>query len=255
MAARSCSKRPRCETNVAIFTILTILAIRVRLQADGGRPYWHQMSRISKFVAHTSLALLATTAGACIMAPQGPKSGAVASGAPLAVVDDVKVWTTQEKEKVGETEYKDENGQVFGKSTTYQDKQVTHSMKVWYPVQGNEQLSDEDFFHIAGDQKAYDETLAMRTHGKKWQRRGVVAMVGGGIGMVASFFISNAPVKVGLSVVGGLVLGGGYYMSYLGAHEMNPETHAVDRSLADRAANQYNAHLGQVGGLSMGKQF
>ena len=52
------------------------------------------------------------------MAPQGPKSGAVASGAPLAVVDDVKVWTTQEKEKVGETEYTDEAGHVIGKSAS-----------------------------------------------------------------------------------------------------------------------------------------
>ncbi len=199
--------------------------------------------------------LLTTTTAACLMPQEGPKSGAVASGAQLNVVDDVKVWTTKEKEKVGETEYTDENGHAIGKGTTYAEKEVQHTQKIWYPVQGTEQLSDEDFFKIAGDQKAFDDTVSMRVDGKKWQHRGIGTMIGGGVGMIASFFIPVPAVKLGLSVLGGLALGGGYYMSWYGAHEMNPETHAVDRSIADRAANQYNAHLGQVGGLEMAKKF
>ena len=208
------------------------------------------MSRISGIC----LLAITTTTTACLMPQQGPKSGAVASGAQLNVVDDVKVWTTKEKEKVAETEYTDENGKSLGKGTTYAEKDVTHTQKIWYPVQGTEQLSDEDFFKIAGDQKAYDETLAMRTDGKKWQKRGLGTMIGGGVGMIASFLIPVPAVKLGLSVLGGLAVGGGYYMTWYGGHEINPETHAVDRSIADRAANQYNAHLGQVG-LSMGKTF
>jgi hypothetical protein len=196
---------------------------------------------MSRTFGTLTVCLLATTT-ACLMPQTGPKSGAVASGAQLNVVDDVKVWTTKEKEKVGETEYTDSNGNSLGKGTTYAEKEVTHTQKVWYPVQGTEQLSDEDFFKIAGD-------------GHKWQKRGIGTMIGGGVGMIASFFIPNPTVKLGLSVLGGLALGGGYYMTWFGAHEINPETHAVDRSIADRAANQYNAHLGQVGGVSMAKTF
>jgi hypothetical protein len=36
---------------------------------------------------------------------------------------------------------------------------------------------------------------------------------------------------------------------------MNPETHAVDRSLADQAARRYNDGLGHTVGLAVTKQF
>jgi hypothetical protein len=42
-------------------------------------------------------------------------------------------------------------------------------------------------------------------------------------------------------------------MTYWGAHQLNPETHAVDRSVADRAAIQYNQKVG--GGVSLNKDF
>jgi hypothetical protein len=44
-------------------------------------------------------------------------------------------------------------------------------------------------------------------------------------------------------------------MSWWGAHQMNPETHAVDRSIADRAADRYNASLGGSAGVSFDRQF
>ena len=200
-----------------------------------------------------AVALTAPLATACVLPAQGPKGGAVASGSPLAVVDDVKVWTTTQKEKVGETEYKDSSGNVIATAETYQDKTQVHTQKIWYPVQGTEQLTDEDFFRIAGDQRALDQTMSMRANGKKWHRRGIGTMAGGVVGMVASFFVPNLPVRYVLQIGGGLAVGGGYYMSYWGAHQMNPETHAVDRSVADRAANQYNQQIGQ--GVSLAKPF
>jgi hypothetical protein len=189
------------------------------------------------------------------MAPEGPHSGAVATGAPLAVVDDVKVWTTTSKEKVGETEYKDENGATFATANVYQDKTTTHTQKIWYPVQGKAQLSDEDFFRIAGDQPALDQTLAMRADGKKWNHRGYATLAGGAVGMIVGFFIPNAPVKSLFEIAGGLAVAGGYYMSWYGAHEESPDTHAVDRSLADRAANDYNQQLGHSVGMNYKKSF
>lgn len=202
------------------------------------------------------LALFSTAATACILPQQGPKSGVVATGDKVAVVDDIKTWTTHEKEKVAETEYTDSDGKVVGKGAVYADKETVHHQKIWYGVQGNEQLADEDFFKITGDQASLDRTLAMRADGKKWQKRGLYTMIGGGVGAIAGFLIPNAILKTGLTTLGGLTVAGGYYMSYYGASEMNPETHAVDRSVADRAANNYNASLGgRTVGLSFGKKF
>src|SRR5206468_10787559 len=111
------------------------------------------------------------------------------AGEQLAVVDDVKTWTTAAKEKVGETEYTDANGNKIGTGTTYADKTTVHSMKVWYPFQGNEQLSDEDFFRITNDQQALAQTAALREKAKTWNLRGKVAMGAGLATAIIGFFI------------------------------------------------------------------
>src|SRR5215471_17601133 len=124
----------------------------VRLRPDRRRPD-RQTKGSVMFRTALSLALSSLALGACILPNHNtPKSGAVPTGEPLAIVDDVKVWTETHKEKVGETEYKDADGNVVGTGTTYADKTETHAMKIWYPVQGAEQLSDEDFFRISGEQ-------------------------------------------------------------------------------------------------------
>jgi len=193
--------------------------------------------------------------GGCLMPQQGPKGGVVATGQPLAVVDDVKVWTTTQKEKVAETTYTDSDGNTVGKAAVYQDRTQVHTQKIWYPVQGTEQLADEDFFRIAGDQKAADDTLAMRADGDKWHRRGLWTIGGGIVGMIAGYLVPSDTGRTLLLVGGSLATAGGYYMAFWGAHEMNPETHAVDRSIAEQAAQQYNQKLGHVGGLSLNKRF
>jgi len=214
------------------------------------------MSRtVSSSASLVIMAFSAAIFGGCLLPAKGPKSGVVASGHPLAVVDDVKVWTTTQKEQVGETEYKDAQGNVIGTGTSYEDKTTVHSAKIWYPVQGTEQLADEDFFKIAGDQKALEETLELRASGKKWNRRGMYTMAGGVVGMIVGYFVPQQTVRTVLVVGSGLTVGGGYYMSMWGARQMNPETHAVDRSVADRAATQYNQGLGQAVGVNVSRKF
>lgn len=199
------------------------------------------------------LVLPAVLAG-CFAFPEAksPKMTAVATGEPVAVVDDVKVWTTTSKEKVGETVYKDSSGQTFATADTYQEKTRVHSMKVWYPVQGNEQLTDEEFFKITGEQTALEETLAMRANGKKWNRRGKITMIAGGVSFIAGIFVPNAIGRTVLITGGGLAVSGGWYMSFWGAKQMDPEHHAVDRSIAERAARNYNQ---QLVGVSAGSSF
>lgn len=194
--------------------------------------------------------------GGCFVLPdaRSPATGAVATGAPLAVVDDVKVWTTTYQEKVGETVYRDARGNTVGTADTYAERTRVHSMKVWYPVQGGEQLADEDFFRIAGDQAALDETLRLRERGKTWNTRGKITMGVGVVGFVAGLFVPNPVGRTVLMTGGSLAVSGGWYMAYWGAKQMSPETHAVDRSIAERAAHSYNQNLGTVG-VSVGKPF
>ena len=206
-------------------------------------------------VSSLSVCLLASVLTGCLMPKSGPAANSVvATGEALAVVDDVKVWTTTSKEKVGEAQYTDENCRSIGKAELYEDRTHVHTMKVWYPVQGQQQLADEDFFRIAGDQQAADETLSMRANGRKWRRRGIYTLGGSVVALVGSYFVPNVGVRTGL-MIGGLVgVSAGYYMTYWGASQMNPEAHAVDRSVAERAAQTYNAKIGTVG-VAVGKTF
>jgi len=199
---------------------------------------------------------LFVSATGCMLPAQAPKSGVVASGEQLAVVDDVKVWTTTSKEKVAETEYKDSDGNTIATGAVYQDKTQVHTMPIWYPVQGVQQLADEDFFNITGDKAAMDETLAMREDGKKWNHRGIGLMIGGGVVAIVGALIGNSTATPIMEIAGGLTVSGGYAAAAYGAKEMNPETHAVDRSMAERDALKYNQQLGHTVGISlMNKKF
>jgi hypothetical protein len=189
-----------------------------------------------------------------------PRTTAVATGEPLAVVDDVKVWTTTEKEKVGESVVKDENGNKIGTVENYQDHTTVHSMKVWYPFQGQEQLSDEEFFKIANEQRALDETAALHASAQRWNHRGKIVALAGGVALVGGFILGyadpNLPLVAPLlEIGGGLGLSAGYGMAWYGAREMAPEVHAVDRSVAERAAQQYNQSLGHTVGIRMTRSF
>lgn len=222
-----------------------------RFHATGARP--RARTSMTRTLPIALLSLLMMTG--CLMPKNGPQGGAVATGEPLAVVDDVKVWTTTYKEKVAETEYQDENGHKIGTASVYQDRTQVHTMPIWYPVQGRQQLADEDFFRIAGDSAHEQETLAMRANGRKWHRRGIITLAGSVVAMIGSYFVPNPALRTGLVLGTTIGAGAGYYMTYWGAHQMNPETHAVDRSYAERAAIQYNQQLGHVGGVSLNKNF
>jgi hypothetical protein len=69
----------------------------------------------------------------CVVFPsaQAPKTGAVSTGEPLGVVDDVRVWTTTEKEKVGEQVHKDAAGNSLGSTDVYAERTRVHTAKVF----------------------------------------------------------------------------------------------------------------------------
>ena len=199
--------------------------------------------------------------GGCLLPDaQRPKTGAVPTGEQLAVVDDVKTWTTTSKEKVSESVVKDANGNTLGTVSNYEDRTHVHSMKVWYGFQGAQQLPDEDFFKIAGDRQAVDATEKARLTAISRNHTGKLVMLGGGIGLVAGIALvltgNSTAVTAGeiLDIAGALAVSGGWYLAHSGYAMMQPEYHAVDRSQAERDAIQYNQTHGQVG-LAIGKKF
>lgn len=207
------------------------------------------MLQRSKFVG---LLVGLSFAGACVSASR-PAMVARPSGEALAVVDDVVKWTTQEKVEVATVEYTDSNGASAGKAKLYENRERVHAVNIWYPVQGRQQLSDEEFFQIAGDKDNLERTLKLRAQGEKQQRQGQYVMMGGGaaavVGLVLTYAAGITPGYY-LAMAGGLGVSGGYYYSMMGARMMSKDTHAVERADADRAAQQYNSSLRQTVGYS-----
>jgi len=203
------------------------------------------------------MVLPAALLGACMVVPQAnrPKTGAVSTGQPLAVVDDVKVWVTRHKEKVGEAVHTDSSGQTVGKTNVYANRTRVHRKKVWYLVQGRERIDDEDFFRIAGDKNALTSTIDLRANARKRGRNGQIAMGVGLVASIAAIFIKQPLARTGLGLGGSAALGVGWYYAWSAKRMMQPEYHAVPRSVAERAAGNYNNKLGASPGRSVGVNY
>ncbi len=197
-----------------------------------------------------AVVLLIVSTGGCVRST-GPTT-VVATGEQLAVVDDLKVWTTTSREKVGQTVHKDSAGSTIGTSDTYADRTRVHSAWVWFGVQGAQQLRDEDFFRIAGDDEALAQTLAMRDEGNRKIKRGWLVLGISGGAIVAGAFAPREEITAVTTLAGliGMTVGG--YMVVAGMGLVDPERHAVDRSVAERAARSYNQN---VGGLGVSRRF
>jgi hypothetical protein len=193
--------------------------------------------------------VVAAALGGCFVVPmaKAPAIGAVATGEPLAVVDDIKVWTTEETEKVGEAVHRDAAGNTVGSTDVYAARTQVHTQKVWYLAQGREQLPDEDFFRIAGDDEALQATAQMRAGARRKVRIGQVSMAVGVVAAIASYFVPQPMAKVGLSLGGTAAVCGGWYIGNSGAKEMESDHHAVARSIAERDARAYNQRVTGVG--------
>jgi hypothetical protein len=189
------------------------------------------------------------------LSAQQPKGGAVPTGEPLAVVDDLKVWTTKHSEKVAEAKYKDETGKTIATAALYEDRTQVHTKKIWFPVQGAAQLRDEDFFRIAGDEEALTATEELRARGRSWQKTGYITMGAGIAVAIIGYLIPNLTAKYVVASAGGLTAGAGYWIARQGAQDLDPENHAVDRSVAERAANTYNQKIGTTVGVGVGGEF
>src|SRR5690348_5188730 len=117
----------------SVWARLSSPATGPRRAASGPREPHEVIMRTVCLILLASLSL-----PACLPEVKSPATNAPATGEPLAIVDDVRTWTTTYKEKVGDTVYKDESGRTIGTAETYQDRTAVHSVQVWYPVQGRQ---------------------------------------------------------------------------------------------------------------------
>jgi hypothetical protein len=196
---------------------------------------------MTRVVVAVALAVVAS-AGCVIPSAKPPVTGVRATGEPLGVFKDSRVELTPTVVVVDPL-----------LANAHEVRLVASSTPVWYPLQGDTRLVDEDFFAIAGDTEALAATKRMRDRGALWNRRGKYAMVGGAIVAVGGFFVPNRYVR-STAIVGGLVgISGGFVLAFWGDRQMSPELHAVDRSVAERAARRYNEQRGL--GIAVARSF
>ena len=199
------------------------------------------------FVSILSILVFAVTTTACsTFLPPVPKTGAEATGQPLALRESMITESEHYKEHVGTIS--DEDGHTL--ANIYEEGTITHHIPVWYGYQGADYIDAEDFFRIAGDPQN-----AARVHDRR--RLAYVANRGGWIASaagVALMFVAGAlpdsGFRTGVSLVG---LGGmaiGVPCALWGMKMLSPERHGVDSMSAAMAAEQYNQHLHDRGASS-----
>jgi len=196
-----------------------------------------------------AIASITIWCGCASMIPDArpPRSGTRATGEPLVVVEDMKVWRS--RDNVGEVRVEDETGQRLATADVYATR--THTRFVWYPVQGKEVISDEDFFRIAGEPRALEATQRWRESNLRSNRRGRYLLIGGAIGAVAGLFAPGIQAKALITLTGVSVGSCGLYLMLWSHDRQQPESHVIPVWEAYEIADRYN----RKHGLSVSRSF
>ncbi len=198
--------------------------------------------------------LLALPLMACASLPQPI---AERSGEPLSVRERTQTATVNERVKVGEVEHKSSNGQTYAKSEVYANQSREVRYQVWNGFQGQERLTDDDFYRIANDKSAEEEVKRSRENGITMNRIGLGVLAAGIAGVVAGIAInasqsgSETPSMTGLYITSGagVVAGVGAILTYVGLAKTKAE-HPLQQERAETAAVRYNRTLGDTPGAT-----
>ncbi|MBL8610367.1 MAG: hypothetical protein JNL38_23725 [Myxococcales bacterium] len=179
-----------------------------------------------------------------------PEPKAQPTGEPLSVREKTVHYTYQTKEKVGEVEHKDSTGRSIGKSDVYANRTHHGSYQVWSGFQGNQPVSDDDFYRIAKDERASAEIKSSREFGVTLNRVGLGVLAAGVASAAAGFALRSSD---GSNTAPNILMYGGVFMvpvggilAYLGAAKSGAE-HPLDQGRAEQAASRYNSTLDDVG--------
>lgn len=169
-----------------------------------------------------------------------PASGVASSGDTLRVQYSSGTGTYVSNDVVSTTVHKDSDGNEVGSSDTYEAREHQYQWSDWKYFQGREELDEQDFYRIAGDQEATDTIEQHRARAAKKMRIGVPIAVAGFVATIALSVIGKATDKPALSTIG--YLGGstatsvGGLVWYWGANDMK-KRHLLPSSRADKNAD------------------
>ncbi len=199
-------------------------------------------ARVS-FLAAVGLAFLS----GCASLPE-PK--AQPNGEPLTIREKTVHYTYQTKEKVGEVEHKDSTGRTLGKSDVYANRTHHGAYQVWSGYQGEQPVSDDDFYRIARDERATAEIKSSRELGVTLNRVGLGVVAAGVVSMATGFALRSSD---GSNALPNAMMYGGVFLvpvggilTYIGLGKASSE-HPLDQSRAEQAAIRYNSSLDAVG--------
>lgn len=189
-----------------------------------------------------------------------PSVGARATGEPLGVRSFTEMYTVTEQVKVGEVQHYSSDGSNLGRSAVYADQSRLVSRTKFRHYQGDSQLDEQDFFHIAGDLQAEKEIIDYRNNSVLMNKISWATVGVGAAMMIAGFIVNSTaggvdqngvPHSPGLggyivSGIGGLIGGTGIYLGFYARGRVGPDTPVFDSSYAQVAASSYNADLAKT---------
>jgi hypothetical protein len=158
--------------------------------------------------------------GACVTEVA---SGRARSTAPLRIETRVQSGSHTVREQVGTVQHTNAAGQSAGSSAIYANRTYATSQLKWRPYQGNEPISDEDFFRFIGDEPAAAASRAYRRRGRWLVRIGIASAIVGTGALIAGGVLD----EINLIIAGGIGLGLGPSVAYFGYAYLHPESHAV----------------------------
>lgn len=209
-------------------------------------------------VSKASVVLLGALVSSAWGCAHLPKTGAEATGEPLAVDFRTETHTYQTQAKVGEVVNRDSSGRVVGTSEVYENRTGSYDVQRWQVFQGETRIDDQDFFRIGGDLDTAKEIAASRQSGMTMNRVGIGMMIGGGALAVGGFVLASMLTKTDPTTgstttpgwaypaasIGMVTVSVGGILTFIGLAKVKREHPVEDPQRANAVAKKYNKSLG-----------
>ena len=182
------------------------------------------------------LLLIGLVLGGCAT---NPATGVASNGKPLLIKDESGTGTYVSNEVVSEDAIVDSEGNDTGLKVQHRaDVQRTYAWRHWGYYQGQDKLDEQDYYRIAGDQRAADKIASARKSGVIRQSIGAPLMVAGlAAGGVIAYpgVIEDNDTKKWAAVGAGVVSLVGLFVFYSGWSAVKEQHHLSQERAIRRA--------------------
>ena len=169
-----------------------------------------------------------------------PATDVAASGETLKVQYSSGTGSYVSNDVVSTTVHKDADGKEVGSSDTYQPVEHSYQWNDWKYFQGREELDEQDFYRIAGDQEAADKIAGIRASASKKMKVGATVAAAGIVAGLVFAGLGQSRDNASFNTLGyslGTAVGtGGLLVWYWGSNEMK-KPHHLPSSRADQNAD------------------